>query len=59
MVFSVESSCEDLFADFLKSQTCYDIIPPSGTGTIVVFDTRIRVSSANVAVIYNSGLSYR
>ena len=57
MVFSVESNCEDLFADFLKSQTCYDIIPPSGK--IVVFDTRLRVSSANVAVTYNSGLSYR
>lgn len=33
---------EEMFADFLRSKTCYDLIPTSTK--LVVFDTKLRVS---------------
>ena len=40
-----------VYADFLKSQTCYSIIPNSTK--IVVLDTRLRVKKAFFALVAN------
>ena len=34
-----------MYTNFLKSRTCYDIMPKSSK--IVVFDTKLRVSNAS------------
>lgn len=39
-----------MYTNFLKSRTCYDIMPKSSK--IVVFDTKLRVS--NTSYIYNN-----
>lgn len=42
---------EDVYANMMKSSTCYSIIPPSTK--IVVFDTRLRVKKAFFALVAN------
>ena len=38
-----------MYTNFLKSRTCYDIMPKSSK--IVVFDTKLRVSNASFIYI--------
>ena len=42
---------ENVYARFLKSQSCYDVIPSSTK--IVVLDTRLRVKKAFFALVAN------
>lgn len=42
---------EDLCADYLKIETCYDLVPESAK--LVVFDTRLKVKKAFFALVAN------
>ena len=42
-----------MYTNFLKSRTCYDIMPKSSK--IVVFDTKLRVSNASYIYVLSLG----
>ncbi|XP_019857328.1 PREDICTED: 5'-AMP-activated protein kinase subunit gamma-1-like isoform X2 [Amphimedon queenslandica] len=44
-------SSEELYSKFLKSHTCYDLIPESTK--VVVFDTKLKVKKAFYALVIN------
>ena len=51
LALGVATSLENVYADFLKNQLCYDVVPISTK--IVVFDTRLRVKKAFFALVAN------
>ena len=42
------------YANFLKSHTCYDMIPVSSK--IIVFDSKLKVKKAFFALVHNDNL---